>query len=134
MGTLCVKAHYFFLHLCVVTVKAQSDQFWFSILSTHYVSFTTIILRTSLVKGKAVPIHSYAGALEVRRYSSYSSVNSAPDGGEWSASRLAALYLRKGTLRYPLDRRLGGPQTQGLEEKSFASAGNRTLMARSYGP
>jgi hypothetical protein len=35
----------------------------------------------------------------------------------------AALY----PLRYPLDKRLGGPQSlSGLEEKSFAPAGDRT--------
>jgi hypothetical protein len=38
-------------------------------------------------------------------------------------------------LRYPLDKRLGGPQeldwTQRLEEKSFTSAGDRTLAVYS---
>jgi hypothetical protein len=62
---------------------------------------------------------------------SFSFLISALDWGEWSASRLAALYPpEKGPPRYPLGRRLGGPQdmvwTQRLEEKSFASAGDRT--------
>jgi hypothetical protein len=42
----------------------------------------------------------------------------------------AALYPRENN-RYPLDRRLGGPQSQSglrLEEKSFASAGDHILI------
>jgi hypothetical protein len=55
-------------------------------------------------------------------YSSYS-FTSALDGGEWSESR------------YPLYRRLGGPQSRsghrGYRKKSFASARDRTSIARS---
>jgi hypothetical protein len=36
-------------------------------------------------------------------------LTSAPDGGEWSASRSGSLPLGK-KPKYPLDRRLGGPQ------------------------
>jgi hypothetical protein len=43
----------------------------------------------------------------------------------------AVLYPRGKDPRYPLYRRLGGPQTQRLEEKSFAPAGDRTPIARS---
>jgi hypothetical protein len=43
-----------------------------------------------------------------RRYSSYSYLTSALDGGEWSASRPGALY----PFRYPLDKRLGRPQSR----------------------
>jgi hypothetical protein len=39
--------------------------------------------------GKAVPQHTYGGAREDRRYSSYSFTTSALDEGEWSASRPA---------------------------------------------
>jgi hypothetical protein len=47
-----------------------------------------------------------------RRYSSYSFSTSALDGGEWSASCCGrALTSGKGR-RYPLDRRLGGPQSR----------------------
>jgi hypothetical protein len=53
---------------------------------------------------KAVPLHRRES-----RYSSYSFMNSALDGGEWSASRPGrALPPGKGPL-YPLYRRLGGP-------------------------
>jgi hypothetical protein len=44
----------------------------------------------------------------------------------------AALYPRGKDPRYALYRRLGGPQR--LEEKSFASAGDRTPVARSSSP
>jgi hypothetical protein len=45
---------------------------------------------------------------------------------------LAALYPRGNDAQYPLYRRLGGPQSRsgcGLEEKSLASAGDRTSIA-----
>jgi hypothetical protein len=62
-------------------------------------------------------------------YSSYSLFTSAIDGGEWSASRPGHALLLGKDPRYPLDRRPNGPQpvwTQKLEEKSFASAEDRT--------
>jgi hypothetical protein len=50
----------------------------------------------------------------------------------------AALYPRGKDPRYPLYRRLGGPQSRSghkrLEEKSFAPAGDRTPIARSSSP
>jgi hypothetical protein len=68
-----------------------------------------------------------------RRCSFYSFTISSLDGREWSASRPGrALSPGKGP-RYPLDRRLGAPHSrsvQRLEEKSFASAGDRTSFAR----
>jgi hypothetical protein len=46
---------------------------------------------------------------------------------------LAALYLREKDPKYPLDRRLGGPQRrvwmQELEEKSSAPVGDWTLIS-----
>jgi hypothetical protein len=53
-------------------------------------------------------------------YSFTHSLTSTLDGGEWSASRPAALSQGK-SPRYPLDRRLGGPQGRsgrGGEEKN----------------
>jgi hypothetical protein len=48
-----------------------------------------------------------------RRYSSYSYLTSALDGGEWSASRPGPHKTPLGKNQwYPLDRRLGGPQGQ----------------------
>jgi hypothetical protein len=55
------------------------------------------------------------------RYSSTQSLTSTLDGAEWSASCPAALHPRKPPTRYPLDRRLGGPQSRsgrGGEEKN----------------
>jgi hypothetical protein len=72
-------------------------------------------------------------ATRKRKYSSYSFLISALDGGEWSASRpLRALPLGMDS-RYPLDRRLIGPQswsTQRLKQIPFASAGDRTPVVQ----
>jgi hypothetical protein len=73
-----------------------------------------------------------------RRYSSYSFSTSALDIGEWSASRPGrALAPGKG-LRYPLYRRLGGPQSRsghrGYRKNPFASAGNRTSIDGPFSP
>jgi hypothetical protein len=48
-------------------------------------------------------------------------VNSALDGGEWSASRPSLFTPQGKSFWYPLDRRLGGPQSRpgrGGEEKN----------------
>jgi hypothetical protein len=48
----------------------------------------------------------------------------ALDGGEWSASRPRPLYPQGKSVLYPLDRRLGGPQSRcgcGGEEKNSQS-------------
>jgi hypothetical protein len=73
-----------------------------------------------------------------KRYSSYSFSTLALDGGEWSASRPGrALPPGKGP-RVPIVQEAGwAPElvwTQRLEEKSFASAGDRTSIARSSSP
>jgi hypothetical protein len=60
-----------------------------------------------VIKGKAVPQHTYGGAGGERMYSSYSFTTSALDEGEWSASRPEAK-----DPRYPLYRRLVGPQSR----------------------
>jgi hypothetical protein len=69
-----------------------------------------------------------------RSYSSYSYLTSAPDGGEWSASRPgSALPPGKGPL-VPTGYEAGWvPEpvwTQGLEEKSSAPAGIRTPIVQ----
>jgi hypothetical protein len=65
-------------------------------------------------------------------YSSYSFTTSALVGGEWSASRPG-----RGTP-VPIVQEAGwAPEpvwTQRLEEKSFASTGDRTPIARSFSP
>jgi hypothetical protein len=69
-----------------------------------------------------------------RRYNSYSFLTSALDGGEWSASRPGrALPPGKGPP-VPIEQEAGwAPEpvwTQGLEEKSSASVGDRTPIVQ----
>jgi hypothetical protein len=83
------------------------------------------------------PDTRHGGAWGERRYNSYSFLTSALDGGEWSASRPGRSLPPEKDLRYPLYRKLGGPQSrpgQRLEEKSFAPAGDRTSIALSSSP
>jgi hypothetical protein len=77
------------------------------------------------VKGKVVPVLSLAprheGVLGEWRYRSTRSLTSALDGGEWSASRPDRFTPQGKRPWYPLDRRLGGPQScsgRGREEKN----------------
>jgi hypothetical protein len=60
---------------------------------------------------KVVPLLSIEVHLGDRRYSSYSFLTSALEGGEWSVSHPAAIYHGE-SPRYPLYRRLGGPQSR----------------------
>jgi hypothetical protein len=60
-------------------------------------------------------------------------LTSALDGDEWSASRPGRFTLRGNCPRYPLDRRLGGPQSRSGhygEEKNLTPAGNRTPVVQ----
>jgi hypothetical protein len=69
-------------------------------------------------KGKVVPVLNYWGEW---RYGSTHSLTSTLDGGEWSASRSGRFTPQRKGPRYPLDRRLGGPQIRsgrGVEEKN----------------
>jgi hypothetical protein len=67
-------------------------------------------------------------------YSSYSFLTLAIDGGEWSASRPAALYSKE-TIHRTHWIEAGWTSelvwTQRLEEKSFSSAGDRTPIVQS---
>jgi hypothetical protein len=70
-------------------------------------------ITTYRKKGKVVPSRSIEAHLGDRRYSSYSLLTSALEGGEWSASRPGRpLPPGKEPPRYPLYRRLGGPQSR----------------------
>jgi hypothetical protein len=76
-----------------------------------------------------------AGDRGKRMYSSYSFMTSALDGAKWSASRLGrGLPPEKGPM-VPIVQEAGWiPESvwaQRLEEKSSASAGDRTSVARS---
>jgi hypothetical protein len=79
----------------------------------------------------------YGGAWGDRRYSSYSFTTSALDGGEWSAPRPGRASPGKGPP-VPIGQEAGWASeevwTQKLQEKSFASARDRTPIARSSSP
>jgi hypothetical protein len=90
--------------------------------------------ETSCKKSRAVPLHAMETHGE-RRYSSYSYLILALDGGEWSASRPdRTLPLGKEPL-VPIGQEAGwAPEpvwTQRLEEKSSASARDRTPVVQS---
>jgi hypothetical protein len=55
--------------------------------------------------------YHYAEAKRERRYSSYSFLTSALDGGQWSASCPGRASPLGKDPQYPLDRRLGGPHS-----------------------
>jgi hypothetical protein len=70
-----------------------------------------------------------------RKYSSYSFLTLVLVGGEWSVSQPGhALAPGKGH-RYPVDRRLGGPQNRfghrGERKSSFACARDQTPITQS---
>jgi hypothetical protein len=83
-------------------------------------------IRSYVLKTKIDPATRHGGAWGERRCSSYSFLTSALDEGEWSASRpCRALPPGKGP-RYPLYRRLGGPQS-----RSGRRGGDRTPVVQS---
>jgi hypothetical protein len=71
-----------------------------------------------------------AGAKGERMYNSYSFLISALDGGEWSASRPG-----RALPPVPIVQEAGWASepvwTQRLQEKSFTSAGDQTLVVQS---
>jgi hypothetical protein len=60
-------------------------------------------------KGKVHPRTGHVGPEMEQRYGSALSLTSALDGGVWSTRRPGRFTSRERD-RYPLDRRLGGPQ------------------------
>jgi hypothetical protein len=89
----------------------------------HPISFTTDyypVLISTIILSKAVPLHAIEALGGNRKYSSYSFLTSALDGGEWSASRLGR-PLPAG--KDPPGQEVGwAPEpvwTQRLEETSF---------------
>jgi hypothetical protein len=82
-------------------------------------------------KSKSVLLH-HVGAKGERRYSSCSFLMSALDGASGQCHAPAVLYPRGKDPLSPLDRRMGRlVWTQTVREKSFASAGDRTLIVQS---
>jgi hypothetical protein len=100
-------------------------------LLSYYITIEKIDKSKS--KGK-LSRYSHAGAKEQRRYSSYSFTTSALDGDERLASRPGrALAPGKGPP-VPIVQEAGWASepvwTQRIEEKSFASAGDRTPVVQ----
>jgi hypothetical protein len=89
-------------------------------------------------KSKAVPLHAMEARGGERRYSSYSFLTSALDGGVWSASRPGRALPPGKEPPVPIVQEAGwAPEpvwTQGLEETSSAPVGDRTSIARSPSP
>jgi hypothetical protein len=71
-------------------------------------------------------------------YNSYSFSTSALNGVSGQRHAPAALYSQGKDPRYPLYRRLGGPQSRsghrGYRKNPFASAEDRTSIAGSFSP
>jgi hypothetical protein len=63
-------------------------------------------------KGKTLPQHTYVRTGRERKYSSYSFTTSALDEDEWLASHAGRVYPVGKDPRYPLYRRLDGPQSR----------------------
>jgi hypothetical protein len=86
-------------------------------------------------KGKVVPLQAMGAHLGDRRYSSYSFLTSALEGGEWSASRSGRALPPGKESPVPTVQEAGwAPEpvwNQRLEEKSSASVGDRTLAVQS---
>jgi hypothetical protein len=57
------------------------------LLQKIYFCLSLVPFNKGKGKGKAVPLHAMEALGGERRYSSYSYLTSALDGGEWSASR-----------------------------------------------
>jgi hypothetical protein len=78
-------------------------------------------IRVMLLKSRLTTRHE--GAWGERRYSSYSFLTSALDGGKWSASRLGRALAPGEVLPVPIVQEAGWAAepvwTQRLEEKSF---------------
>jgi hypothetical protein len=82
-----------------------------------------------------VPLRSIEAHLGERRYSSYSFLTSALEGGEWSASRSGRTLPPRKVPPVPIVQEAGwAPEpvwTQRVEEKPSASVGDRTPAVQS---
>jgi hypothetical protein len=80
-------------------------------------------------KGKAVPLRSIEAHLGDRRYSSYSFLTTALEGGEWSASHPGRALSPGKEPPVPTVQEAGWAQR--LEENSSSSVGDRTPAVQS---
>ena len=70
------------------------------------------------MRGKGHPITGHEGPEGEQKYSSTLSLTSALDGGGWSTPRPGRFTL--GKTRYPLYRRLGGPQGRSRQVRKIS--------------
>jgi hypothetical protein len=86
-------------------------------------------------KNKSCPTTRHAGTKGERKYSSYLFTTLTLNGVSGQCHALAVLYPRDRTRRYPVYRRLGGPQSwsghRGQRKTATASAGDRTQVVQS---
>jgi hypothetical protein len=103
--------------------------------TTQWVS---VVYSTTLSQYKLKLSYNTPGRHLGERYSSYSFSTSALDVGEWSTSRPGRALAPGKRSPVPIGQEAGwDPEpvwTQRLEGKSFASAGDRTSIARSSSP
>ena len=85
---------------------------WFIFYSffIHFTDFNTLQLSQGKGKGTVHPRRGHKGPDGKDRNSSTLPLTSALDGGGWSRP-LTSCFTPRGKNRYPLYRRLGGPQT-----------------------
>jgi hypothetical protein len=107
--------------------------------SKYFVTILNMLLRSTRNRlpgcKKVVPLRSIEAHLGDRRYSSYSFLTSALEGGEWSASRPGRALFPEKEPPVPIVQEAGwAPEpvwTQRLEEKSSASVVDRTPAVQS---
>jgi hypothetical protein len=110
---------FFTLKTCIVILPSK-----------EYLLKLFCLLLLYAIKVKLSHYH-HVGAKGERSYSFYSFLISAQHGLSGQHHALAMLYRLGIDPQYPLNKRLGGPQScsgHRLEEKSFASVGNRTSV------
>jgi hypothetical protein len=87
-------------------------EFGRNLVSVAVKMFSHLISFRNKRKKKSVPLHAMEAHGGKRRYSSYSYLTSALDGVNGQRNDSAPLYPQGKDPRYPLDRRLGGPQSR----------------------
>jgi hypothetical protein len=128
---------YFFKYVRLCKKKKVSRSYKVATIHVIYLSSQLPFLYRQKKKkeGKVVPLRSIDAHLGDRRYSSYSFLTSALEGGEWSASRPGRALHQGKEPPAPIVQEAGwAPEpvwTQRLEEKSFASVADRTLAVQS---
>jgi hypothetical protein len=141
----CFRIYFTFFLNCVLPNDLQGNSVTNCItvqykewpFPSSFMGHTTPVIRLCKSKVKQSRYTPWR-RLGERVYRSYSFTTSALDGCEWSASRPGrALPSGKGPP-VPIGQEAGwAPEpvwTQGIEEKSFAPAGDRTPIARTCSP